>query len=261
MFKSLLLIATTIGLAACAHEPRSTFSGRGPAMTASRAPASGPRAYRIYATAGSYGLAWGCENQLVDFERMDYDEAYEESLLKTCKIQNFLINTFEDRIVQDLKDEDYWVVRSHGMNHRSRGLESLGALSAPRTTLYSLGDGYKWHSTETLFASILGENTGAPYGETLIACEGCTDAAEKAIVKALKWENKVAGHSSSMSFERRSSDNSHNADLIVASYSAEVPKSSTAKSYAARALFHIELKPESKIFRLKLVKILNSAVQ
>ena len=254
--KSILPFLLLVLVAGCAHDPGPKYQGRGPAYASTRAPASGPRAYRIYATAGSYGLAWGCENQLVDFERMDYDEAYEESLLKTCKIQNFLLNTYEDRIVHDLQDDGYWVVRSHGMNHHSRGIERLGELTQGNATLYSLSEGAKWTSTETLFVSVLPESSGNPIEEKAHFCRTCTADAENAIVKALKWERKVTEHVSSMSFERRPGDQGKN--LIVASYSADRPKSDTAKSYAARALFEIEF--SANVLRLKFVKILNSSV-
>ncbi|MBX2996410.1 MAG: hypothetical protein KF681_16430 [Bdellovibrionaceae bacterium] len=262
--KYLVAMMTLILVSGCTSPgPHATANDPGKARFHGRTPASGPRPYRIYASAGELGLAWGCQGQMVDFERLDTDEAYENEMIISqqpkCKIFNALVSIYEDRILKDLEDEDYWVVRSHGTNHDTRAITRLNAVSIPnfygQSVLYTYTVGHKWSATDTLFLAFNPPSDNQSPATQVVFCDDCTGKAQLEITKALRWEQKIAQHAISVGFSTKPLDPMN---LVTVEMEGSIPKADDTKEFTVKAQYEVIVNPTTKKMSLKFKKILSA---
>jgi hypothetical protein len=221
------------------------------------------REYLIYDSAGEYALAWGCSNLKVDYVRLDTDENYRSNVFAICDVNNYMINLYEDRIVQTNTSDGYYPTRNTNQNHYSMSFSSLSSwifnvanTNYATVDFYTINYSYKWESTQNIVAAVLPYNEGKATQSEVYTCTTCSDEALKAMLVKTGWNSsRTDSFAWNISFEREVNPKTSIEYLVVKAYGA-VPKQNT--SAQLKADIDVTFDYATKTFSLSVAKLLQS---
>jgi len=221
------------------------------------------RDYLIYDSAKEYGLAWGCSNMDIDFTRFDTDEEYSNDVMNNCLVENYVINLYDDRIVQTRKDLNYTPSRNVFFSNYGIGISSIipWVFNVTNTNFfnvdfYTIEYSSKWESTQDIIASVSPMIDDKARAANIYTCTTCSQDALKAMIQKAGWsEDKVNNFAWNIGFDTEVNPKNNISYLVAKAY-GEVPRQSSFAEL--KADIDLTFDSKTKTFSLKVAKLLTS---
>jgi hypothetical protein len=220
------------------------------------------RNYLIFDSANEYALAWGCSNFDVDFARLDRDDTYLGDVLSKCDINNYVINLYENRIVETKTDVGYFTTRNSSANHFYVNFASIDSWvfnvvnTFATVDFYTVDYAYKWESSQEIMVSVVPYNNGGATQAEVYTCTTCSDDALKAMLVKTGWDSsKTEDFAWNIGFESVLNIETNTHYLVAKAYGS-IPKDEGYTSL--KADIDLTFDYATKTFSIKVAKLLES---